>query len=125
LLEGDASCESIKMIKLLQDQVMSKAEEVYLMNHVKLYQQKQSFGDDEQLKTFLRLHQRFSNRSAKNENLKTFSKFLNFKKFPNLLEILVQIVNSREIIGTSCENLEIFEDSIQFLLSLGSKSDDS
>lgn len=122
LLDGDFNSDSIEILTLIQDQVLMKTEEVYLINHVKLHQQKHKNDNNaEPLKAFLELHQNFLLKFLKVADTKTPSqllKFLSFKKFPTLKEVFKKILNFNEMIKSSSENLKVFDEVTQYLLSI-------
>lgn len=121
LLDGDVDGDTVKMLTLIQQQVMGKVEEVYLMNHIKLHQQKHNVEDCEALKTFVKLHQKVLLEYLRLDDqslLQELCKFMTFKKFPTLLEILIRSLNIAEIVKVASKSRSAFSDAIQFLLSI-------
>lgn len=122
LLES-CNVKSIGTLTVIQEQVMAKAEEVYLVNHVKLRQEKRESDDDEPLKTFVQLHLKFLVKLCENcgkleENTKKFWRFMLFKKFPAFLEVLKTSIDLKEITKISSTSLENFNIAINFLMTI-------
>lgn len=111
---------SLKFAVLIQEQVFSKSEEFYLMNHIKLHQEKRENEDDEPLKTFVSLHQKFlMNAMASSQphrNIRKLLRFMGFKKLSTLSTCLHNILNVNEILKASSTDLNNFESFVQFLL---------
>ncbi|CRL05136.1 CLUMA_CG018007, isoform A [Clunio marinus] len=121
LLDGEIDRSTIETCLMLQEQAIVKVEEFYLINHLKLHQMNHNQNEDESLENFLILHHKLLLRCLKEKNLKMIErlwKFLLFKKHPTVLQVFsVRIMNTKEIIDISCENLKVFDSSVKFLLS--------
>lgn len=127
LLEGDFNHETIEALTLIQDQVLMKTEEVYLVNHIKLHQQKHLNDNSEPVEAFLELHQNFLMKFVKCADHKTTRQmwnFLHFKKFPSFFEIFKNVLNFNEMIRESSENLVRFDEVVQYLMSIDVAKDE-
>jgi hypothetical protein len=111
---------SIKLVISIQEQVFSKSEEFYLINHIKLHQEKREINDEEPLKTFVSLHQKFlinaMLQAQPHRNIRKLLRFMGFKKLQTLSSCLRKIFNLNEILKASSTDVNNFESFIQFLL---------
>lgn len=129
LLEDESVIESASTVTLIQQHVLMKAEDVYLANHVKLYQQKSNNHNNEvsPLRAFLDVHQRFLWKLLKVGEKKTieeFLKFIAFKRFPTFIEMQTKVLDIKEIMKASSENILAFEEVIRFLMSIDVKMEE-
>lgn len=119
LLESEHANDSTEVLSLLQEQVLAQAEEVYLVNHVKLHQQRQRSDDKEPLKSFVELNQKLMLKlikSSDQQSIQTFFQFL--RNFPTLVGILKPVLKLDAVIKESATNLWKFDYAVNFLLSI-------
>lgn len=126
LLENEATEKIIVTLTAIQEQVISKTEEVCLINQVKLHQQKENSHDQNSLRSFLVLHQKVLLKLLPHidkESLRKFLNFLAFKKFPTFYGAFQEILLLKEIVKNSAENINSLNETVCFLLSMDIKKE--
>lgn len=101
----------------IQENVLMLAEEVYLVNHIKLIHQKQNMGGNA-IERFLESHYKyFKMLLFQNEKIYDFMAFIKFTNFPSLSEDFKSILCVREIFqSTSSNYVDIV---MSYLLEMG------
>ena len=125
LLECEPVDDKTEVLVMMQEQVLTKAEEIYLTMQVKLHQQRQRNNEKESLKIFIELHQTFMLKFIRIGDQKTIQRFYCFlKKFPTFVDVLKQHLKFNEMIKETATNLKKFDDAINFLLSIDIAKDE-
>lgn len=120
LLESDEIDEVIETVTSIQEQVIEKTEEVFLINHIKVHQQKDNSADQNSLKSFLLLLQNALLKCLPlidQTPLKKFYSFLKFKTFPTLSENFKDVLQLKNIVRQSAENMISFNETVCYLLT--------
>lgn len=125
LLTADADQNKLKTIVLIAEHILIKAEEVYLINHLKLHHQKKRMSSSEVIQSFVNDHLKFLITIMKkhhDENCCYIKDFLNFMKFEKLPTFLLAFkqsnIDTKEFIRKASCNEAMFDVVINFLLSV-------
>lgn len=130
---GSVDESSTKYVILVQEQVLLRAEECYLINHIKLHQERSEHveheqDDDEALRSFTQLHLKFLINAMLHRQpcrlIRKLLRFMGFKKQPTLANYLEHLLDVHDILRASATDAGTFESCIQFLLWTDVKSDE-
>lgn len=118
------TCEtdSIEKIIFIQKNVLALAEEVYLVNHIKLVHQKQNMSGNA-LDRFLDVHYKFLKKLLVNNlGIEEFLSFIKFENSQSLADDFKTILNVKEIL--ECASYNSVDHVIKYLLSMEKSLDE-